>query len=41
MVVCTAAVQRTLEPYCDSCWERVTANILIGQRSLRGGDGRD
>lgn len=28
MAVCAAAVQRTLEPYCDSCGERVTANLL-------------
>lgn len=39
VVVCTAAVQRTLEPYCDSCKERVTANLLIGRMRLWGGEG--
>lgn len=39
MVVCSAAVHRTLEPYCDSCKERVIANLLIGQMRLRGGEG--
>lgn len=39
MVVCTVAVQRTLEPYCDSCKERVTANLLIGRMRLWGGEG--
>lgn len=30
----------TLEPYCDCCGKRVTANILIGQMRLRGGQER-
>lgn len=40
MVVCTAAVPRTLEPYCDSCGERVTVNLLIGQMRLRDREGK-
>lgn len=40
MVVCTAAVQKTHEPYCDSCRERVTANLLIDQTRLRDGERR-
>lgn len=39
MVVCTAAVCRSPEPYCYSYRERVTAKLLIGQMRLRAVEG--